>query len=1521
MELEGLVVEDQHKDTFLYAGIAKVRITDWFFLRNNATLKFIGLQNTAVNMKRTDSVWNYQFLVDYFSGPNKDSTQKKGLQLALKEIDLDNIQINRLDQWAGKDTRFSVKKLYLNADEFDLIKKHISISKISLNEPEYAEYTYTGKIPKPTINATIQAVLSNASSQKDDPVWNIQIGQIDLNNARLDIGRETPDREPFTNQFDGDHLRFSAITGTLKDLRLIRDSLTSDISLTAREACGIKLKNLQARFTLTPRIMEFKKLLLETNQSRIGNYYAMHFTNFDPDFAAFVNKVILEANFDKSSVNSNDLAFFAPELKSWNRDFILTGNVIGTVDNLTAKRTSIRSGNTLFDGDFALRGLPDLKKTFIDLSSREFRTNYSDLVGLVPSLRYLTQPNLQKLGNIHFKGNFTGFYNDFVTFGNLGTNLGSLGLDINMKLPDHKTASYSGNISSSGFQLGQFMNTTVLGKIALVGKLKGSGFSLADLDAKFDGMVHEMDFNGYTYHGISINGNFQKKLFNGHLDIDDPNLLLRNLNGTIDLTKGATQFNFDALLEKANLKKLKLTNEDFALTGHFNFNFTGNNIDNFLGAAKVYDASLRHDSTKLSFDSLALVSFLENGNKVLTLNSNEIDGKLTGQFRILELPDAFKILLNRYYPSYIQPPSYKVSDQDFSFLINTRIVDDFVVLVDPKLKGFNNSTFSGSLKLAKNELNVNATIPQFEYDHKVFNDITLKSKGNSDTLQATLTAGDIVINDSLHFPGSVISIRSNNDISEVKIKTSAGKTLSSTELNATVKTLTEGVVIDFAKSSFILNDKNWQLEKNGKLSLLRSGIEASDIKFMQGDQEIVISSEKDAVTGKSNLVARMKKVNINDISNLLLPEPRLEGLFTGNLTIKDPFGSPTVQLEGDAAEFRFENKPVGLVKLKGDLNTGTGLVQFSARADSKENKFSIDGHYNYKDSTDNQLDIDFLSDHFNINLLDNYLGSIFSNLQGDALSTLKVKGGVHKTITGTVNVTGGSFLVNYTQCRYFFSNETILFNPDEIDIGNIILRDTLQNTGTATGKMYHNFFKDFSFDGVRFETPRMLVLNTTKKDNSDFYGKVVGNALMTLDGPVSNLKMNIDGSTSSIEKDSSHIYLPSGSSREVGKIDYIEFIQFGKKMDEGLNSQEGTNIVVNMNIAATPACKIDVILDEELGDVIRGRGNGLMNIRAGTKEPLTIRGRYDIIDGEYTFNFQTFLKKYFTIKRGSIVWNGDPYLAKINIDAEYLAKNVDVSSLASSKGFKQRENVTIISHLTGNLQKPDISFDFDLPPNSEIRDDYVTKKKLEDFKNDPNEMNKQVASLLLFNSFISGNQNFLSGGNTFSLAANTIGGIVSNMLTNLFNKELEKATKGVLTTYFDINSSLDLENNAALLQASLKAGLKILLSNRLVVLIGGNLDYNNPYAQLAKKGLLTPDISIEWLLNKDGSLRVVGFNRTSIDLTVGQRNRSGISLSYRKDFDRLSDLFRKKNRVNEPPKKVEYPKEEPVKVKLIPLKN
>lgn len=1498
MTLNGVLLEDQKKDTLIYAGAAKVNITDWFFLKDNVELKYIGLSDAVVNINRKDSIWNYQFLIDYFSGPQKKSSHKSQINFDLKVLEFENITFNKTDKWIGQDMSVSIKKLDLNADTINFNKKQIYISQLKLDAPAFTQTNYTGNRPKiENNNNNLRDIVPKipvlSALQWNTEGWMINIKNIDLNSARFAFEVET-DRSRYTDHFDEKHIAFNEITGNLKNVIFINDTLTTQIKLTTKEQSGFEVKNLQARMKFTPDLMEFKDLLLETDKSKLGNYYSMRYKDFNDDMSSFLHNVTLEGNFENSKIHSDDIAFFAPELKTWNRIINFEGKAKGSIDNLSATSFKLKSDNTIIDGDISLKGLPDIYSTFIDFKSNDLQTTYNDLVKLIPSLKNTGQTQLSRLSNIRFKGNFTGFIKDFVAYGIIHTNLGNVNADINMKLPDHQVSTYSGKISSAGFDLGRLLNKPKLGNVALIGKIKGSGFNLRDLNVNFDGKIHTLEFSDYTYQNITLDGTFIKNLFTGHLEIDDPNLKLYNLNGSVSLLGDTTQFNFDADLQRANLQKLNLTKGDFSLSGLLNLNFAGNNIDNFLGTAKLYNATLTHDSTRLSFDSLALKSFIDGENKTLTVQSNEMEGSLTGKFKILELPDAFSVFLNRYYPSYIEKPTYAISDQDFSFMIKTRQVDEFVQLFDTRLKGFDNAVFTGNLKLAKNELNINAEVPQFSYDGKKFENIHLTARGNLDSLNTNISMSDFALTDSLHFPNTHLIVSSKNDISNIQLTTSASKTLSDAQLNARVQTFTDGVKVHFFPSSFILNDKKWNLAKDGEVTLRKSYIEANDVKFSQGNQEIVLSTELDELTDHTNLVAKLKNVFINDFTPLFLKQPRLEGILTGTLKLKDPFGKQIVEYDATVEDFRFDNKPIGLVHVNGEVNTTTGLIKMKGNADGEFYKFNIDGSYNYKDSTGDQMDIAFLADRFDISILDNYLGEIFSNMEGNANSTLKLSGnGGHKYITGSVTVTEGSLKVKYTQCKYKFTNETIIFNPDEIDLGTIQLRDTLNNTGTASGKLQHQFFDEFGFDNIRFETGKMLLLNTTKKDNNQFYGKVIGKALMTLNGPVTDMRMNITGEPSLT--DSSHIYIPtSSSSQEIGKIDYIDFVQYGKKMDDELKGKKETNFLVNMNLKANPACKIDVILDELTGDVIKGRGNGLLNITVGTKEPLTMRGKYDITDGEYKFNFQTVLKKYFSINQGSITWNGDPYEAQINIDAEYLAPNVDFSSLATSRGkLQQKSDLIIVAHLTNTLKEPKIAFEFVLPKNkqTDYSKDPVLLANLEKFSKDENEQNRQVASLLLFNSFITDNNGGGFGATTASILSGTAGQVISAFLNTQLTKVFQKLFKDpTITPYLSFNSTYNLTSTELInaLEASGNFGFKKeYINGRLIVSLGGNIDYNNPYILQARNTnvLLTPDITVEYLLTPDGKLRIVGFNRTVVDVTLGQRNRTGLRLSYNRDFD------------------------------------
>ncbi len=151
---------------------------------------------------------------------------------------------------------------------------------------------------------------------------------------------------------------------------------------------------------------------------------------------------------------------------------------------------------------------------------------------------------------------------------------------------------------------------------------------------------------------------------------------------------------------------------------------------------------------------------------------------------------------------------------------------------------------------------------------------------------------------------------------------------------------------------------------------------------------------------------------------------------------------------------------------------------------------------------------------------------------------------------------------------------------------------------------------------------KFILLNTTSSDNNEFYGHVVGRAELSLNGFLTDMQMDISGEPT----DSSHIYLPTGETAESGSMDYIEFTKFGREMKADLVSRQNTNIKVNMELTANPLAKIDVILDETTGDVIKAQGSGKLNITAGTTEPLTIRGRYNVEQGRIYFQLSDFLK-------------------------------------------------------------------------------------------------------------------------------------------------------------------------------------------------------------------------------------------------------------------------------------------------------
>ena len=150
MHLEGLLIEDRQKDTLLYAGEARVRITDWFFIKKNIVLKYVGLKNAVIKMQRNTPVWNHQFLIDYFSSPSSSGEKSGGgTELSLEKMDLLNVYFVKKDAWLGQNMTVGVGSLQLDTKDIDLSKKTIDLGSLVINKPYFALFNYQRLKPAP----------------------------------------------------------------------------------------------------------------------------------------------------------------------------------------------------------------------------------------------------------------------------------------------------------------------------------------------------------------------------------------------------------------------------------------------------------------------------------------------------------------------------------------------------------------------------------------------------------------------------------------------------------------------------------------------------------------------------------------------------------------------------------------------------------------------------------------------------------------------------------------------------------------------------------------------------------------------------------------------------------------------------------------------------------------------------------------------------------------------------------------------------------------------------------------------------------------------------------------------------------------------------------------------------------------------------------------------------------------------------------------------------------------------------
>jgi hypothetical protein len=1509
LRLEGTLIEDRHKDTLLYARVLQLRITDWFFFQDKPVLKFIGLEDADVNLvrHRNDSVWNYQFIIDEFSTPPDTSRPAPkgggGISLDLRKTDLRNVRINQIDAWIGEDMRVAAKRIYLDAKNIDLNLHNIDIQELTLDKPTFIISRYPAsplrkKRPAPpaqplTDTAAIPALRWNSAN------WKLLVKEMSIKDGTFGVDDLEDSTRIEKGYFAPNHIRFNSINLSLANTSLLKDSILGDLTMSTKERSGFEVKKLTARFKMSPVEMEFSHMDLITNRSHLRDYYTMQYADIS-DMNGYVDEVYMRAHFVNSKLHSDDVAYFAPLLSDWKKEITLNGDARGPVSNLKATNINLEAGTTTrLKGSLEMRGLPDIYNTYIDFNADELLTSGADIISVAPQLQHVEPLRLDRLTNIRFAGTFTGFVSDFVAYGKFQTNLGNLNSDINFKT-NRDVPVYSGSLTTSAFNLGTLLDIPEMTTVSLSAKLNGEGFNFKTLKAAVDADVQQINLNGYSYSNIKTKGEMNRKFFNGSLTANDPNLDM-DFAGTIDFNGDVPVFNFDSDIRHGNLRALKLTGDSIVLQAKLALNFKGDNIDNFDGSARVYSVSLFKDERRLEFDSLNVSTHLENGMKVLTFKGSEMGGYVKGNYSFMQLPDAFRLLLNRYYPSYFPDAPKDNIQQDFSFAFQMGQVDKLIRGFSRDISGFDNATVEGALNTINGSLALNVNVPLASYREFHFEDLQLKSTGTFNNIDISTSIGKVSSGDRAWLQHPLILANSGRDTSYIKVDLQSADSSSLDGFYARVITVAEGVKVSFLNSAFTVNERQWNVTPGNEIYWSKDFLTINNLQVTRNEQSITVETNE-FNPDESKFIVSLKNLNLADVIPTQLTSMRIEGFADGHINISDPTHNLDVAAVITTNELRIDNDSIGLVAFEGGYKQETGDITFLVRSENNGKNFFVEGLAGVS-AVNNRLEANVELNGTSLSVLDRFVNEYISDLKGNASGKLTIAGTTKQpSVRGNLRIDSVGMKVLYLGTHYTIPRLNLNVDDNLIEFGNFFIVDKNNSRASASGYISHDHFNNLNFD-FDVSARNFIFLNTGAADSDLFYGNVTADGKVYFSGPLNDLQLRIQARPGK----GTHFYLPLSDSKDIGRSDYITFKSYGTEMkEEKKKRKDNVKLNVKLDISATPDAQIDVIMDAASGDMISANGTGNLQINVNTEGDFNMFGNYEINNGSYNFTLQRLTSWKFDIdKSSSITWNGDPSEAKVDIHAKYTLPKVSLynlvgtASTASDKLATRTERVDILINLRNELMKPDITYEINLPEVGSLAYESGVAAKLREVNQDQNKALQQMAGLLLFNQFLPEDPNSAGGASVATTGKNSVGQALSAqasaILNNITGTLLKNSGIGINVNYRAYN--IGSQDNASLDRNQLSAGVTSnLYNNRIRLYVGGDYDWGKASTS-ANANRFAGDFRAEYLLTPEGRLRINAFSKSDYDVyNLVNRNKAGLGISYVREYNKFSELFNERNR-------------------------
>lgn len=1312
-------------------------------------------------------------------------------------------------------------------------------------------------------------------SLKESKTFKMSSSRISVDKINFSLFNENKREGPivYYNEIHGDFIDFkiegSNVSAKADDIRVIENH---DVAVTS----------FTTDFSYSDTRMEFLNTRLATQGSELSADVV--FTYNKGDLSDFTDKVQIDANFKQADVVLSDLKklygqfgrhdkiHFTAHAKGTINDFIIEDIDLES-DRHSSLRGDVHLKNVLYPEKFKLKG--DIK---------EISSNYDHLTNLLPGLLGEKIPReLEKIGYFSSSGKVS------VTRSSVDIQLrtiAQMGMsDVDLRLVDidkGDIASYKGKIELVDFKLGEFVKDSLIGEFSMVGEVEGQGFSIDNISIGIKGHISKHQYKGYTYSNIDINGVLQDKQFDGFLSVDDPNIKLE-FKGLAELSD-IKKFNFEANVAYADFLKLNLFTRDekSILKGVIHMDLTGSSLDNVEGVLSFRDASYSNQNDDYYFKDFEVTSKNMDSVREIKVNSTDIvHGYVRGNFKFRQLKKLGMNSLGSLFVNYERDEVTAGQFLDFRFNIHSKIVDVFF----PDLQLSPNSIIKGSVDSDDDLFKLTIKSPKIEAFNYTIDMINLQVD-NKNPLYNTLLSIDEI--DSKYYNLSEINLVNVmlNDTLFMRADMVGGRTQQENYNFSFYHTFNEKnqSVLGMKTSELTFKENTWLInpENNDQNKVVYD----KDIKtyaidnfnMITGNQEVhlagLITSDQE-----KNIDLRLNNVNLDDITPSI-DSVALDGKVNGSISLRsinnkilpvadlainyfsinnDYYGDLNFKAESDqnirnyTFDLQLENADLRTIMAQGaiDLSSGQPTILASAKLD-----------------------------RFRINAFSPLGKNVLSKIRGYASGEAMITGNLaNPDIGGEIILIESGLELPYLGVNYDFEGESkVKLYEHTFDFQSFKVVDRARKTrGEISGTIKHDAFKNWNLD-LALTTNNLLVLDTEDKEGALYYGTGLLGGSTTLKGFTDDLVINVNGTTNA----GTEFIVPLGNVSTVNSSKLIHFenieVEEGEEVREEIVFEKLKGLTLNFRLNVTRQAVAQIVLDKSTGSILRGSGDGNLRLNIDTNGRFEMFGNLVIDNGEY--QFKNIINKDFIVQKGgTIIWQGNPYDAQVDITAINHTK-ANPSVLLDDIGSSRKIDVDLYTMISGNLSAPDLDFDVKIPnASSNVAAELDFKLRNEDDKL------TQFFSLLATGTFARTDNNKTNFDGNAAIAG-TLAQKASQLLSNMLESDNENFEVGVTYDIGTESSVQDVTTDDQLgLEVSGRIADKVIVSGKVGVPVGSNTNSN-----------VIGEVEVKVPLNDAETFQAKVYNRQNeiqFDVAEGEGYTQGVGISYRFDFNNSGEFMEK----------------------------